>query len=266
MRPRKRTALIFLILGFCACKKVIDIKVKDSDSRYVIEGVITNEPGSCKVLLSQTQNFNEDNSFPQVSGAVVRVKDNGSEFILTETVPGVYQNTALKGTPGHTYQLSVTVNNQVFMASYTMPQPVPLDTLYISPGPFGQFKFATIGYTDPAGINNFYRFVQFLNGVKDPHIFWQDDEFTDGEKILIRLDTGVDKKDDPRSIKAGDQVTIELHSIDQAVYKYWYSLRSGGGDGGASSAAPANPVTNISGGALGYFSAHAVTRRTVIAP
>jgi hypothetical protein len=33
-----------------------------------------------------------------------------------------------------------------------MPQPVVLDTLYISSGPFGQFKFASIAYTDPAGL------------------------------------------------------------------------------------------------------------------
>jgi hypothetical protein len=53
--------------------------------------------------------------------------------------------------------------------------------------------------------------------------------------------------------------------IDEAVYKYWYSLHFNGGDGG-NIATPANPVTNISGGALGYFSAQTVDRKTVIAP
>jgi hypothetical protein len=32
------------------------------------------------------------------------------------------------------------------------------------------------------------------------------------------------------------------------------------------SASPANPLSNIQGGALGYFSAHTVQRRTVIIP
>ena len=56
-----------------------------------------------------------------------------------------------------------------------------MDTIYISRGPFGQYKFATISYTDPAGINNGYRFIQYVNGVKEPTIFWENDEFTDGQ-------------------------------------------------------------------------------------
>jgi len=57
-------------------------------------------------------------------------------------------------------------------------------------------------------------------------------------------------------------VNIELHSIDPGVYKYWYSLDQGA-DGG-SSASPANPVSNISGGALGYFSAQAVREMKLV--
>jgi hypothetical protein len=146
-----------------------------------------------------------------------------------------------------------------------MAVPVLLDTLYISNGPYGQFKFATVGYTDPAGVSNNYRFVQYLNGIKDPAIFWENDEFTDGQFVSTQLDTGVDKKDDPRNIKSGDTVMIEMQCIDSAVYKYWYSLHFNGGDGG-NIATPANPVTNLSGGALGYFSAQTVNRKTVIAP
>ncbi len=76
----------------------------------------------------------------------------------------------------------------------------------------------------------------------------------------------MEEKDDPRNIKSGDEVRIEMLSLDEAIYKYWYSLRSGGGDGSGNTAAPDNPLTNIDGGALGYFSAHTVNRKTVIAP
>lgn len=254
------------LTGLVACKKVIDIDVKESDTKYVIEGVITNEAGSCKILISRTIPFYTDNDFPEVSGAVVKIKDNGTEHVLTETAPGVYQNNSLTGVPGHQYQLSVSVENQNFSASCTMPQAVLLDTLSVAPGPFGQFKFATIAYTDPAGINNGYRFVQYVNGTKDPRIFWANDEFTDGEKVETQLDTGVDKKDDPRNINSGDHVTIEMQTLDESIYKYWYSLRTGGGDGTGNVIAPANPVSNVTGGALGYFSTHTVDRRTVIAP
>ncbi len=263
-----KTFLIILISCsfFISCRKVIDLDLGDNEPRYVIEGVITNLPGSGKVLLTRSKNFDGDNQFPGVSGALVVIRDNGIPYTLTETSPGVYENNLINGTPGHLYELTVNIGSEQFSASSTMPQHVPLDTLLIETGPFGQFKFPTIAYTDPAGINNGYRFIQYLNGVKDPAIFWNDDEFTDGLQEILQLDSGIDREDDPRNIKSGDEVKIELLSIDDAVLKYWYTLRNGGASGQGNTVAPANPITNISGGALGYFSAHSVSSRTVIAP
>jgi hypothetical protein len=260
------SCLVVLMISFSACEKVIDISVRDSETKYVIEGVITNEQGSCHVYLSRTQTYNADNNFEQVGGAIVTIKDNGKETVLTENRPGEYGAAHLTGVPGHRYDLSVNINNQVFSATSTMPQSARLDTLYIAPGPFGQFQFATVAYTDSVGAGNKYRFVQYLNGTKDPEIFWASDEFTDGQKVVVQLDTGVDKKDDPLNIKSGDEVTIEMLALDNNIFNYWYSLQTGGGNGGGNSAAPSNPTSNIIGGALGYFSAHTVDRRTVIAP
>lgn len=259
-----------LLLAYCSllltsCQKVIELELNPSEVKYVIEGIVTNEPAFCKVYISKSRLFYEDNQFETVSGAQVRVSDNGQDFLLIETSPGVYETNAINGTLGHQYGLNVQIGNEQFTATCTMPPPVPIDTLYISPGPFGEFKFATIGYTDPPTIGNHYRFVQYLNGVKDPALFREDDEFNNGRKVFRRLDTGVDKKDDPRAIQTGDTVTIEMQSIDEKVYQYWYSLRTGGGQGSGNVAAPSNPISNIQGGALGYFSAHAVVRRWVVA-
>ncbi|HYJ37819.1 MAG TPA: hypothetical protein VEV87_04350 [Chitinophagaceae bacterium] len=77
---------------------------------------------------------------------------------------------------------------------------------------------------------------------------------------------GVDKEDDPRNLETGDEVTIEMLTIDGVIFKYWNSLRSAGGDGSTSTASPANPVTNIEGGALGYFSAQTIRQKKVIVP
>jgi hypothetical protein len=258
--------IMIALAGITSCQKVINIKLRPSEEKFVIEGVITNEPGVCHVRISKTRHFNDDNAFHFVSGAMVTIKDNGAVYTLSETQPGVYENTQVPGIPGHTYELTVAVSGQTFTASSKMPQPVKLDTLYVSAGPFGQFKFPTITYRDPAGINNGYRFVQYLNGVKEPRIFWEDDEFTDGQEVLMQLDNGADEKDDPGVIKTGDEVTIEMQTLDDPILRFWYSMRSGGGAGNSNSAAPGNPITNLQGGALGYFSAHAVDRRTVIAP
>lgn len=266
MRHLVLISSILFLACISACNKVIELDLRDTELKYVIEGIITNEPGVCKVYISQSKNFNEDNEFRKISGAIVMVRSNGLEFRLNETAPGLYSTTQVTGTPGAKYDLMVTVNDQKFTATCTMPQPVFMDTLYVSPGPFGQFKFATVGYTDPAHINNGYRFVQYVNGVKEPTIFWENDEFTDGESVIMQLDASADEKDDPRNIKTGDNVMVEFQCIDDVIYRYWYTLRAGGGDGDGNTAAPANPITNIHGGALGYFSAHTVSRKSVIAP
>jgi len=119
--------------------------------------------------------------------------------------------------------LDVTIGDHIFTSTCTMPLPVIMDSLYVSRGPFGEFKFATIKYTDPAGIKNGYRFVQYVNGVKEPTIFWESDEFTDGQIVIMQLDASADEKDDPRNIKSGDEVTVEMQTLDEPVFLYWYT-------------------------------------------
>lgn len=258
--------VVIVVIFAMSCTKVINIDVRDSDRKYVIEGVITDVPGDCKVFITQSTNFNEENNFDKVDNAVVTIRDNGSAVLLERTAPGVYETAAITGTPGHIYELSVQVDGVAFTSTCTMPQAVDIDSLYIDKGPFGTFKFAHVWYTDPRNIDNGYRFIQYVNGVKEPTIFWDDDEFTDGDEVFNMLDVSAEEKDDPRNIKTGDEVTVQLLTIDEAVMKYWRSLRSGGGSGEGFSAAPANPLTNIEGGALGYFSAHTVRQRSVVAP
>jgi len=120
--------IVLLLLTTASCTKVIDIDVKESDTRYVIEGVLTEEAGSCRVTVSRTRAFNEPNDFPPVTGATVTITNNGQLTTLAETAPGVYRS-SLKGVPGHTYNLSVRVGSDVFTAMGTMPAPVLLDTL-----------------------------------------------------------------------------------------------------------------------------------------
>src|SRR5205809_1338046 len=135
MKHIKRLMFYLTILSFCSCQKVIDLKLNEADIKYVVEGIITNEPGVCKVTLTQSKPFYENNQFPGISGAAVTIKDNDVEFSLPETQPGVYETNLLSGTPGHVYQLSVAIDNYAFNATSKMPLPVLLDTLYISNGP-----------------------------------------------------------------------------------------------------------------------------------
>ncbi len=253
--------IIFLVITFFAsCERVIDVKVNDAVKKYVIEGVLTDQTGSCQVIISQTKGFNEDNSFAGVSGAKVSITDEaGIISNLTGTGGGYYESN-LAGIPGKTYMLQVNINDEVFTAVSKMPVPVLIDSLYITEVSFFSetSKWVNVQYSDPASPGNSYRFVQYINNVKNKGIYVQNDDLSNGRLTTATLfgrDTEITK---------GDTVKVELQCIDPVMYKYWFSL-SQSATGETESASPANPVSNITGGALGYFSAHTVRTKSVIA-
>ena len=63
----------------------------------------------------------------------------------------------------------------------------------------------------------------------------------------------------------GDQLQVNMYSVDSNVYNYFYQLNQSN-SGGTFDASPANPTSNISNGAYGYFSAHTINTAQVIVP
>ena len=258
-----RLVFPFLVLIFLTgCQKVISVNLNSSETRYVITGKITDQPGECQVSITRTKDFSEDNQFPGVSGATVTVENDDVVTTLPETAAGIYSTTSLTGQHGHTYLLTVHIGSETFTSSSTMPQPVNLDSMYVSTAPLSNNKNVTVIYKDPPGIANYYHFIQYVNGRKEQTIFVSDDEFTDGQRVRSQLNYNNDTNDPARDIKSGDSVRIDMICNDAAVYKYWYSLNDGA-TGANQSASPANPVSNISGGALGYFSAQTIQRKAI---
>lgn len=259
--------VLIIVLAFTSCEKVIDIALKDSEKQYVIEGVLTNRPGDCVVRVSKTQSFSNNNDFEGVAGAVVSITDhNGNATVLTDiAATGVYRSGPLVAATGRSYTLRVGVDGEVFTASCTMPAMVHMDSLYIREERFfGEaVQLANVTFSDPPGKGNSYRFIQYVNGMKERNIFIRDDDYSDGKASVVTLFTA--PGDDEDGIKSGDTVKVDMLCIAPAVYKYWYSLDQGA-SGYSNSASPANPVTNIEGGALGYFSVHTVQSKTVVVP
>ncbi|PZR23988.1 MAG: DUF4249 domain-containing protein [Citrobacter freundii] len=259
-------ALLSATLMLSSCEKVIDLNLNEAEKRYVVEGVITDQTDA-RVTISQTKNFNDDNSLSTVSNATVELSEAGGTITtLTESSPGIYTAPGMKGVSGKTYLLTVKIGGQTFTAQSTMPQKVNFDTLYVT----DEFLFgenrrtANTEYQDPPGRGQYYRFVQYINGKKEPTIFYQDDEYTDGNYVNNKLFYFPEDDDnEDQKIKTGDELRIDMFCIDANVYKYWFSLdRSATGESGQ--ATPSNPVSNLKGGALGYFSAQTTQTRTMI--
>jgi len=262
---RQIRILTLITIGLlCACQRVVTVHLNTGATKYVIEGVVTDQPGGASVSITQTKDFSSDNTFTGVSGATVTIEHNDSAYPLTESGPGIYTNGTLTGIPGNTYKLKVVLDGVLYTASSTMPNPVVgMDSIYVSNGVLTTKRYLTVVYTDPAGPPNYYRWVQYVNGRQEQTVFLGNDEFTDGLTVKDQLDFNNDTNDPNRDINTGDSIRIDMINLDSTVYHYWFALQqnANGSTGGAS---PANPTGNISGGCLGYFSAQGVRTRSLL--
>lgn len=263
MRPF-HFVVLFPFLLF-SCKKVVTLKLHNVPQAIVIEGEVTDGPGPYLVSVSRPVNFYADNSFPAVSGATVLISDSyGLTDSLTEIAPGIYATHLLQGQPGAGYNLSVMTGGESYRAASTMPMPVTLDSIgFQSNSGFGRTRISAIAnFQDPPGVRNYYQFVEYVNGArlsKELYVF--DDRLSDGRYINYTL------FNDSAYLQAGDQVQVDMYCIDSAVYNYFFQLFQSGGAGAFNtSASPANPSSNLSNGAYGYFSAHTVTSRSGYVP
>lgn len=245
-------------LLFSSCTKVIKVDLNSKDPQIVIEAMVTDDPMlPHKVKLTKSANFSESNSFPAVRNAVVTISDDaGNSVVLNETTAGVYENQTLAGVPGRTYNLKVVAEGKTYTSSCKMPAKVPLDSIRFTISTFGGGPGnETVSFTpvfrDPAGKGNFYRFEVLKGDSVSKTIFLIDDAIVDNSMNNRPL------FDRTLTIKRGDSVTLKMMCISKEVNLYFYSLdqNSGGPNGSAS---PANPVTNIEGAVLGYFSANTI--------
>jgi hypothetical protein len=251
-----------IILG--SCKKIIEVNLNDASPQIVVEGNIYNTPGPYAIRVSKTINYSANNQFPPVSGANMIVKDitDGLSDTLTESTPGLYLTKKLKGISGHEYQLQLTVGSQNYTANTLLPQPVALDSVSFEKlsRPGGKIDYyAVINYQDPPGVSNYYQFTLLVNNRRINNTFAFEDRLSDGKYVSRTLRT------DSAYINLGDSVTVIMNHMGKEGYQYYNTFFQVTGNGSLQSISPANPISNISNKALGYFIASATQTKKAVA-
>lgn len=238
-----------LAVGFTSCQKVIDVNIDNAPPKVVVQAEINENLGTW-VLLSRSIELDKDNNFPPISGAIVTIADDaGNSDVLAETDKGTYYGNNITGVPGRTYTLTVNVDGETYTAVSTMPQRIDLDS--VTARPFSGFgdavDFLVIHYDDPQKQGDYVRAKVWINDNLVPDLFLEDDDFVNGNYREATLFSG------EYDLVNGDDIAIELNTLDKEVYDYFVELEEVSGS--SQIASPSNPVTNIKGGALGYFSA-----------
>lgn len=242
-----------------SCEKVIDLPLKGTTPQLVIEATMATD-SVCRVRISRTLDFAEPNEFPAVSDAAVTLSDDaGNRETLRLVSDGLFESSAdgIKGVEGRTYSLSVDLDGNRYEATSRMPRTVVLDSISTMIMPWfggGKRVYISPNFQDPAGEENYYKFNFYLNGKKEKRVYIWGDDFSNGNYIRQMPFVNEDE------IEKGDTVRVEMQCIDPAVYMYFYTLEQGQ----ENAATPANPISNFTGGCLGYFSAHTSSTRTII--
>jgi Domain of unknown function (DUF4249) len=252
-------------IAFASCEKVVNVDLKNAEPKIVIEGIVDNSGNPASVKITKSVSFSNTTASPTVSGAIVKIADNaGNTFTLNETASGLYTNALLVGQIGKTYILTVQNAGITYEGKSTIPRQAPIDTIFQervtlpsnTPGSAASLgKIVSLVYTDIVGFGDNAHVLQTINGKVDNSLIVADDQFTDGANTPFQLFPNVNTK-----LKTGDVVKIELRFVDKNVYRYLTGiLEIQGGN-----TVPANPESNISGGALGFFSAHTSESKTIV--
>lgn len=254
------TCCVLLLAG---CTKEIDIALKKVSPKLVIEAVVANGQQQPYVRLSYTRDFSDQQAFDFIEDAWVVLSDSTSKVHdtlqsqLDERGLPYFPSFKVRARIGHVYQLTVKVDERLYTARSVMPDTVSFNGISLLSG-VGKLDEESVfsavpKFVDRAGVRNYYRFEQYVNGEKDPGINVLNDNVGDGlvnERPIFTKDI---------DIHLGDTLKITMIQINQDIYQYFYQLQQNQQDLGAT---PSNPQTNIISAdpryqqeVLGYFSA-----------
>jgi hypothetical protein len=253
-------------LIFPACQKVINVDLNEAAPKIVIEGLITDKHGPYMLTLSKSGSYFNQPVLQTVTGAQVTITDDKDNVdSLKETAPGVYLTLNTKGFPGIKYTLKVIAENQEYDASSTMPSHVNIDSLRVFKSDAQRINFGGkprnnprveihCFFKDPLE-KNFYRIKVFKNdSISTDNYRLFDDQYTNGEYTEIRV----------AFASAAANYRVELLSLDKSTYGYYRTLEDLLNTNPFFGSTPANPDTDLSNGALGYFGACAVSTKSIV--
>ncbi len=262
--------LVFTLAIFSACEETVIIEQGELDERVVIEGLITDQQNHY-VKLTRTRSFYATGAAEAIENAVVSVSDNiGNNHVFVHNPMNnpsengfYYPVNSFQGQIGAVYALDVQVDGELYTAQEELLPVTTIDSLTVfvdedeldDPEEEGRFLGVLFYAQEPQDRKDQYLFKFYRDGeiVKDfpTDIYFSDDAL---------LGEAIDDLEIAGYYAEGEVVTVEMYSLTQEAFIFYsdlFNLLTN--DGGMFSPPPANPRTNLSNGALGYFQVSALS-------
>lgn len=280
-----------LLLG---CEKKVNFQLHEQPDKLVVEATIENGQVPIVILSKSVGYFSKisadllNQSFVHGADVVVsngtlthKLKEysrsigNGVSFYYYSTDSSNLA-TSFVGQLNHAYSLKIVSEGKEYTATTTIPDlGKRIDSVWWKKPPVTSDSskvIVMVRATDPPGYGNYIRYYTKTN--REP--FYPpinstfDDYFIDGTTYELQVDKGVDRNldvnYDENFFRRGDTVGLKLSSIDKATYDFWRTMEYSYSSVGDPFSTPTKVLTNIKGGALGYFGGYASQYRTLIIP
>jgi len=279
------------IIFFTSCEKEIEVDLPDYESKIVVEGSI--EPNQyAVVMITKSADYfavyNQETFLNMlVTDAIVTVTNQSGVIdtlvfqpVSGQPFPFAYSGTKIKGVTGGNYTLTVTTGGKTYQSTTSILPSVPIDSLMFKmqdeTDSTGIIRYK---FTDPAGVNNFYRvfakrlqkdssFIPVLGATFDDRLIdgittYADIYKGDNTNIMQQNEEENNSFAKNHSFKVGDIVVVKSCSIDFSTYKFWYSAEKEISSGGNPFTSPSPVISNIEG-ALGIWGSYGPRYDTIV--
>ena len=197
----------------------------------------------------------------------------------TNYLNGIYLTTKIQGKPGNKYSLMINYENSIIEATEIMPSVSKIDSVEFKEQFLekdGQNYFVPfIYFKEPKNEINYYMFnfgsddlYHLIYGAAKVWNFSILNDLYLKEYVSgFNLDDGASPTgfEDFWYFNNGENARIRMLSLSENAFRYYDSiLKQFENDGGAYSPTPTSPPTNLTGNALGYFRASAVSEIDMI--
>jgi len=265
---RKYIYILFFTLLSSSCTEEVFIdELNNVETRLVIEANMdinkTNNTTTSTqtITISNTSSFNNLEHLP-ISGAIISITDalNNSVATFTETTDiGTYKATDFRiPAIGDTYTLSITVENEVYIAQDTYTSIVDINSITQGTIIFpNEIIELSVNLDNEIGVDNFYLFE-----INTP--FRVVPEFNNSDDELLNENPGENNYDFvyfDEELEPGMDIDITIYGISEAYNNYLTKILALAQEsGGPFSTAPATVrgnflnTTNQDNFTLGFFS------------
>lgn len=273
---RNAIAILMISVTLVSCEETVQLDLDQVPQRIVIEGNLTDVPGRQFVRVTRSGGFYETGETNRVANAQVVGRDDSGEVIPFTHNPGgsgdstgfYLPSAGYAGTIGRTYTLTVVVDGQTYEAVDKLIRVTKIDSMSYRPNFFrerdepsdGKIWELLIYAKEPQDTEDNYLIKYYRN---DSLVFNNETD------VYVFNDYGVGENIDgvPSAVyyAPGDKARVEMYSLSRDGFLFYSDLLTVlNSDGGMFSPPPANPRSNISNGAQGFFQVSAMSSKEIV--